>query len=283
VETKTITNPNDESPGQLIRFQFSNHLGSASLELDDKANVISYEEYYPYGSTAYQAVDKSIKATAKRYRYTGKERDDETGLNYHGARYYAPWLGMWTRCDPIGISDDLNLYTYVANNPIRYKDISGTKKGDTLPEYKGESVKRFDEKQLNDTIKTVYGELTAKPHKDTNEEAKAIASTIFNRLLKIEKARAEWQKAKSTVTKATATRKTAQKNYEQVANNPSKYIKELKGKDAYDKKLKTLKTAYDTATQELGKAQRDSTAAKTALDKVEKQTIVTKPHGGYEP
>ncbi len=59
--------------------------------------------------------------------------------------------------------------------------------------------------------------------------------------------------------------------------------KELKGKDAYDKKLKTLKTAYDTATQELGKAQRDSTAAKTALDKVEKQTIVTKPHGGYEP
>lgn len=95
VETKTITNPDDESPTQLIRFQFGNHLGSASLELDDKANVISYEEYYPYGCTSYQAVDKSIKVAAKRYRYTGMERDEETGLNYHPSRNTAPWMGRW--------------------------------------------------------------------------------------------------------------------------------------------------------------------------------------------
>jgi len=42
---------------QLIRYQYSNHLGSASLELDNNANIISYEEYYPYGSTAYQAIN----------------------------------------------------------------------------------------------------------------------------------------------------------------------------------------------------------------------------------
>ena len=41
---------------QLIRYQFGNHLGSASLELDDQAQIISYEEYTPYGSTSYQAV-----------------------------------------------------------------------------------------------------------------------------------------------------------------------------------------------------------------------------------
>ena len=126
VETKTITNPDDESPAQLIRFQFGNHLGSACLELDDKANVISYEEYTSYGSTAYQAVDKSIKAAAKRYRYTGKERDGETGLYYHGARYYAPWLGRWIAADPIGIVDGLNLYAYVHSNPIKLNDPSGT-------------------------------------------------------------------------------------------------------------------------------------------------------------
>ena len=126
VETKTITNPDDESPTQLIRFQFSNHLGSACLELDDKANVISYEEYYPYGSTSYQAVDKSIKAAAKRYRYTGKERDEETGLYYHGARYYAPWLGRWTSCDPVGIVDGTNLYRYVQNSPVNLHDPNGT-------------------------------------------------------------------------------------------------------------------------------------------------------------
>ncbi|MEG4507170.1 SpvB/TcaC N-terminal domain-containing protein [Microcoleus sp. F6_B4] len=126
VETKTVTNPDDKSPAQLIRFQFSNHLGSANLELDDKANVISYEEYYPYGSTSYQAVDKSIKAAAKRYRYTGKERDEETGLYYHGARYYAPWLGRWTSIDPIGIKAGLNLYRYVRLNPISFFDPNGT-------------------------------------------------------------------------------------------------------------------------------------------------------------
>ena len=126
VETKTITNPDDESPTQLIRFQLSNHLGSASLELDDEANVISYEEYTPYGSTSYQAVNRSIKAAAKRYRYTGKERDDETGFSYHGARYYTPWLGRWTSCDPAGLVDGENLYRYVRGNPLKLIDPTGT-------------------------------------------------------------------------------------------------------------------------------------------------------------
>jgi RHS repeat-associated protein len=122
VETKTITNPDDESPTQLIRFQFGNHLGSASLELDDKANVISYEEYYPYGSTSYQAVDKSVKAAVKRYRHTGMERDEETELSYHSARYYAPWLGRWTACDPVNF---INLYSFSHGSPINLVDPSG--------------------------------------------------------------------------------------------------------------------------------------------------------------
>src|SRR5262249_10808411 len=44
------------APPQLIRYQFGNHLGSTSLELDQQAQIISYEEYTPYGSTSYQAV-----------------------------------------------------------------------------------------------------------------------------------------------------------------------------------------------------------------------------------
>lgn len=89
----------------LFRYQYSNHLGSVGLELngDDNPKIISYEEYHPYGTTAYSAKNKDVKAVAKRYRYTGMERDEETGLSYHTARYYLPWLGRWGSSDPIGV------------------------------------------------------------------------------------------------------------------------------------------------------------------------------------
>lgn len=44
---------------------------------------------------------------------------------YHGKRYYIPWLCRWVSTDPIGISDGLNTYVYVSNNPIRFTDPSG--------------------------------------------------------------------------------------------------------------------------------------------------------------
>jgi RHS repeat-associated protein len=126
VETRTVDTAGDDlAPAQLIRYQFGNHLGSASIELDDRARIISYEEYYPYGGTSYQAV-RSQTETPKRYRYSGKERDGETGLYYHGARYYAPWLARWISPDPSGIADGVNRYAYVHANPIRLTDPSGT-------------------------------------------------------------------------------------------------------------------------------------------------------------
>ncbi len=124
VETRTQGNE-PGVPEQLIRFQYDNHLGSACLELDQEAQVVSYEEYTPYGSTSYQAV-RSQTQTPKRYRYSGKERDEESGLNYHNARYCVPWLARWLSADPIGVGDGLNLYAYCKNNPVAYSDSSGT-------------------------------------------------------------------------------------------------------------------------------------------------------------
>ena len=122
---ETRTQGSDGSPGQLVRYQFGNHLGSASLEVDDAGAVISYEEYFPYGSTSYQAVDQDIKAASKRYRYTGKERDEETGFTYHGARYCSPWLGRWISPDPSGLADGTNLFCYVHNDPVKFYDPTG--------------------------------------------------------------------------------------------------------------------------------------------------------------
>jgi len=121
---ETRTKGSDSSQEQLIRYQCGNHLGSASLELDIQAQIVCYEEYYPYGGTSYQSVRSQTQAPT-RYRYTGKERDEETALYYYGARSYIPWLGRWTATDPAGIRDGLNLYGYVRGNPIMLRDPDG--------------------------------------------------------------------------------------------------------------------------------------------------------------
>jgi RHS repeat-associated protein len=133
VERRTSnTSNNDRTPAQLIRYQFGNHLGSASLELDHDAKIISYEEYTPYGSSSYQAVGAGIE-TPKRYRYTGKERDEESGLYYHGARYYAPWLGRWCSCDRKGMRNGHeNLYVYVLGNPVIFRDPTGNEEEESV-------------------------------------------------------------------------------------------------------------------------------------------------------
>jgi RHS repeat-associated protein len=122
VETRTAGA--DKAPAQLVRYQYGNLLGSSVLELDDQSGIISYEEYFPYGSTSYQAVAAQTDLP-KRYRYTGKERDTENDLYYHGARYCAPWLGRWISCDPAATVDGLNLYGYTRDNPVRYSDPAG--------------------------------------------------------------------------------------------------------------------------------------------------------------
>ncbi len=125
VMVETRNDVDDGTEKHLVRYQLHNHLGSAALELDAAAQVISYEEYHPYGTTAYQARNAKILSAAKRYRYTGMERDEETGLEYHAARYYLPWLGRWCSADPAGLVDGVNVYGYGGGNPIILIDTNG--------------------------------------------------------------------------------------------------------------------------------------------------------------
>ncbi len=127
VDTKTRENGgNLPNPSSLIRYQLDNHLGTACVEADREGSIISYEEYYPFGCTSYQATRSSgVEVPEKTYRYTGKERDSESGLYYHGARYYIPWLARWNQADPAGVNAGLNQYAYVNNNPVILHDPNG--------------------------------------------------------------------------------------------------------------------------------------------------------------
>jgi RHS repeat-associated protein len=124
VETRNEVN--DGSMKKLIRYQFDDHLGSSTLELNDKAKIISYEEYTPYGSSSYQAV-RNQNETPKRYRYSGKEKDEESGLYYYGERYYESSLAKWCSPDPSGISDGINSTVFTQNRPISAIDKQGDK------------------------------------------------------------------------------------------------------------------------------------------------------------
>ena len=114
------------------------------MELDEDANVISYEEYHPYGTTSHQAGDSVAETSLKRYRYMGKEKDEETGLYYMGARYYCPWLARWLAVDPINnewynlskgaptrnqerqfVELTASSYEYCYANPVRFADPTG--------------------------------------------------------------------------------------------------------------------------------------------------------------
>jgi hypothetical protein len=91
---------NTQNPNQT-HYQLTSHLQSNTMELDDKAQTLSYEHYYPYGGTAIIAGKDKTQVQQKRYRYTGKERDDSSNLSYYGARYLAPCSSQ---------NDDLDVY-----------------------------------------------------------------------------------------------------------------------------------------------------------------------------
>ncbi len=115
----------DKAGERSVRFQLGTHQESVAVELNQEAKLISYEEYFPYGGTALVAGRNQKEVKTKDYHYSGKERDNSTGLYYYGMRYYAPWLGRWLNPDPAGTVDGMNVYAFVGGNPITLVDGKG--------------------------------------------------------------------------------------------------------------------------------------------------------------
>lgn len=101
-------------------YQLSNHLGSVNFRLDSNGAIVDREEHYPFG-------DSSVRTWgAKRYRYTGKEKDAESGLYYYGARYYSAWICQFLSVDPLTSQTFYQgSYVYADDNPIMMNDPTG--------------------------------------------------------------------------------------------------------------------------------------------------------------
>jgi RHS repeat-associated protein len=121
----TVGAPPEGAPKRQDRYQLDTMIHSSTIELDGEGRLLSYEEYAPFGATVYAAGESYAEVSLKSRRYSGRERDQASGLYYYGARYYAPWLARWLSPDPAGDADGLNLYAFVGNEPVSHVDIGG--------------------------------------------------------------------------------------------------------------------------------------------------------------
>jgi RHS repeat-associated protein len=120
-----------------VRYYFSDHLGSASIITNEAGAMppITESDYYPYGGEMVIS-----GGDANHYKFTGKERDPESGLDDFGARFDASSLGRFMSPDWAGMPatvpyaefgdpQTLNLYGYVRNNPLITADLNGHETG----------------------------------------------------------------------------------------------------------------------------------------------------------
>ena len=118
------------------RYLTGDHLGSPRVITDTSGTVKARHDYHPFGEEIglrggrNADLHKYVVDTVKQ-KFTSKERDDETGLDYFGARYYASTLGRFTSPDPLHSSgrpiypQSWNRYSYVINHPLSLVDPNG--------------------------------------------------------------------------------------------------------------------------------------------------------------
>jgi RHS repeat-associated protein len=113
----------DDGKGDVI-WHLSDHLGSVRDLVDSDGNSVNHFVYDSFGNV----LDETDDTIDTRYLYTGREFDQEIGLQYNRARYYNPELGIFVSEDPISFDGgDSNFYRNVGNNPLSNVDPFGTR------------------------------------------------------------------------------------------------------------------------------------------------------------
>jgi len=108
-----------------VVYYFSDHLGTAHVVTNSSGTILDDSDFYPFGG---ERVVTSSSGNA--YKFTGKERDTESGLDNFGARYYASTTGRFlspddTKYASLADPQTWNLYSYVSNHPLTMTDPTG--------------------------------------------------------------------------------------------------------------------------------------------------------------
>jgi RHS repeat-associated protein len=106
-------------------YYVKDHLGSTRVTVDEEGEIASYYGYDPWGMVL-DGRSGNFGIANEKYKFTGKERDDETNYDYFGARYYDARIGRWLQVDPkMDIYPKINPFNYVLNNPLTTIDPDG--------------------------------------------------------------------------------------------------------------------------------------------------------------
>lgn len=107
-----------------VNYYFADHLGTARVSTNAAGSICYDADFYPFGG------ERIVTDTCdSAYKFTGKERDSESGLDNFGARYDSSSIGRFMSPDPVGghpqDPQTLNRYAYVRNNPLNLTDPTG--------------------------------------------------------------------------------------------------------------------------------------------------------------
>lgn len=173
-----LSEPAQGPPERTQRYQLADELGSITIELDESAQIITRQEYFPYGGTALLAGRSEIEVETKRYRYNGQEWDASTGLYSYGQRYFVPGLYRWLTPDPLGPSGGINLYQFNDGNPVTHVDPNGTQPWSVLRQrfLQGSGAVLRDARPVTWVQKRTFISDSSERAKATREVAKLIRS-----------------------------------------------------------------------------------------------------------